>query len=110
MSKWREVLGQGITARLAWRITLAVAALAVVGFLSLHYYAAGGGVMYNVMNGEIYLTPACPAPPQGQGSLERLIASRSSHWPACGLIIPYRWILGLAIVISAASFIAVRRK
>ncbi len=72
---------------------------AIIGFLALHSYNPGAGLVWNVLNGEIWLTRPCPR----FGLNEMAAGQHPPAWWECGIIIPYRWLLtGAAVAVAAA--------
>jgi hypothetical protein len=81
----------------SWRLLIVALAIMIIGFFSIHNYVARVGLFWNIMHGEIWLGEAC------QSGFYRADAP-----PQCGLIVPYRWLLGALVL--AGTAIAITRK
>lgn len=98
-------------------IILAVA-IAVIGFFFSSGYIPRGSIL-DATHGSIYLNSPCPtpaftrdqndvpAPPPGF-TLDKPPAV--PKWPACGLIIPYRWLLAACVLAIAGALITRGKK
>jgi hypothetical protein len=96
-----------------WQIVGAAAAVAVIGFLSINSYHAGGGFVWNVIHARIYLTRPCVGPnfsdlgvPAGgaRDFLERL-------WNGeCGVFFPYSGLLAATVSVAAIALLWPRHK
>jgi hypothetical protein len=117
--------------RLIARTLIATAvAVAVIGFLSIHDYIAGVGVLWNVMHGEIRPVPDfCPAPgytgPLEESEVAQIARLNPEHpwkvigrrprslWAGlisgefCGPVfwIAYRWVLSFGVLLAVAALI-----
>jgi transposase-like protein len=81
------------------RLIIAALAILVIGFFSIHNYVARVGFFWNVMHGEIWLSEPC-----------EVAFYRADAAPACRLIvIPYRWLLGALVLLTAAALIVRKR-
>jgi hypothetical protein len=91
---------------------IGAAALIAIGFLSIHEYRPQFGLVWNVLNDEIYLNNACPNRPWGQiGDDGQLTVDMSPDppWSECGASVPYRWVLISIIVGMAGTIVTAQR-
>jgi len=82
-------------------LSVLAVALAAVGFLAIHQYNPKGDLVWNIMQGEILLTDACPAPSSDPwDNIGRDLVNSN-----CGLTLKYKWLLIGSIALGAAALI-----
>lgn len=79
-------------------IIIVAAAMAVIGFLSLHTYIPRLGPVGNALNGKICLSTA-----EVKSSEDSVYS-----YEKCELGIPYKWVLTLAVLMAAYALISHR--
>lgn len=97
-------------------------ATALIGFLSINKYTPGPGLIWNLVHAEIHLTSPCgPWVQYKNSSLQNqqnadlppgFVLEQPNHTVGtlnslefCGLVLPYKWVLGAAIVLATFGFI-----
>jgi len=86
-------------------VMIAAVAVVVIGFLSIHEYQPEGGLVWNVLHGDIWLTGACP---HSAGPVIDL-SSPLPEWWECETALPYRWLL-IAVVVAVSAFMVVKQR
>jgi hypothetical protein len=88
-----------------WRQFLVPWLLAAAAFIFVHEYQSDCGVIWNLINGEIYLNEPCV---QQTGPFAHYV--RDLQPANCPTPIPFKWVLAAAILATATQLISEQRR